>query len=159
MPLLGWLLTYRHTTSRWGCFRQTEIDWEPRWANAEPPQNSALVAWYEAYAEAMDTARRTIRHDAGRIRRFLEDAGFIEVRHEIVRCYIGRWSEDGVAEDQTAEDKAEEDPSLWFQSVLPDTLEAISLLPLHSYWEGDVKALCDRAKKEVLNTSGAYMDM
>lgn len=107
----------------------------------------------------MDKAGKTIHVDDRRIRRALEGAGFVEVRHEIVRCYIGRWPEDEGAEDEGAEYEAAEDPSVWFQEVLPDTLQATSLLPLHEYWEGDVEALCARAMEEVRKPQGAYMDM
>lgn len=71
-----------------------------------------------------------------------EEAGFVDISQETVRCYVNPWSDV----------KEEREIARWFNLVCAQGLEAMSLIPMidHGRMSYDqVRELCDRTKKEI----------
>lgn len=114
----------------------------PLWAHGDIPNPSAIKEWAEKFLAGMDGYDRSARVDSERTQRLLKEAGFVDITHETIRCYVNPWSED----------KQERDIARWFNLGITQGLEAMSLMPMidhgHSTFE-QVQTLCERAKLEM----------
>lgn len=83
---------HRHLVPLHGYFEQVEIDWTPRWDGPDVPEDSALARWSDLFLRGLDTANRSARVSFDERRRLLEDAGFVDVREQVIRCNINPWT-------------------------------------------------------------------
>ncbi|KAF4125106.1 hypothetical protein GMORB2_3945 [Geosmithia morbida] len=126
-----------------GFVEHTEIDWTPRWeSSGDIPNPSAIQEWSELYLQGMDRVNKSARVAPQWTVRMLEDAGFVDVREETIRCYVCPWSSD----------RQEREIARWFNLVFSQGLEAMSLLPMVDYLGmsiDEVNSLCARTKREM----------
>lgn len=133
---------FQHLAPGTGFIQHTEIDWTPRWEETGGiPNPSAIQEWSERFLQGMDILNRSARVSPQWTVRMLEEAGFVDIREETIRCYVNPWSND----------RQERTLAQWFNLVLSQGLEAMCLMPLVDQLDmsvEDVQALCARARKE-----------
>jgi len=94
-PYLGQLVDrHRHCKPYYGHIEQVEIDFTPRTDDGTLPQGSYLVQWADELMQAMDGFDRSIRLDVNTTRRRLADAGFVDLREEVINFALNGWPED-----------------------------------------------------------------
>lgn len=82
----------RHLVPLEGYFEQVELDWVPRWDGPDIPQNSALARWSDCFLRGLDNANRSARISSDERKRLLEDAGFVDVQEQVIRCNMSPWT-------------------------------------------------------------------
>lgn len=99
----------------------------------------------------MDLAGRSARVDPERTRRQLQEAGFVDIREDIIRCCLNPWSDDPI----------ENEASFWFNSSITKGLQAMALVPMIDHGDlnkQQVDTLCQRVHDEMC-TLRYYMYM
>lgn len=121
------------------------MDYTPRWESTEVPDPSYFQHWCERFLHALDKKGRSARVDSARTKRQLEEAGFVDVKEDTIKCCVNPWSHDHKAYEL----------GRWTNLVLSTGFHAMSIKPLcgdggdeRMSWD-DLKSLCDKAKTEV----------
>lgn len=118
-----------------------EIDWVPQWEGSDVPSSSAIGLWAETFLRGMDGFDRCARVRPSHTRRMLENAGFVDITEETLRCYLNPWSEE----------RHERECARWFNLGFTLGLEAMSLKPMIEQLGmtvAEVKDMCGQAIKE-----------
>lgn len=142
-----------HLAPASGYVQHTEVDWTPHWDGGDVPVPSAIQEWSQNFLRGLDNAGRSARVLPDWTTQALEDAGFVDIREERVKCYVCPWSND----------KQEREKARWFNLAFAQGLEAMSFIPMIDNMDmsmEQVSDLCARARKEscVLRFH-AYMTM
>lgn len=139
----GWANAgHSHLTEGTGHLEQVEMDWVPRWdESGEVPRNSALQEWADRFLAAMDRCNRSVRIRSHETRHLMEQAGFVDVEEQTIRCYVNPWSSD----------VHEQEKARWFNLGLGHSLDAMGLMPMVEQLgmtPAEVRDLCSRAVEE-----------
>ena len=108
--------TCSHLRPGVGHVEQIEIDLEPRCDDGTLPAVCAWRDWYRYLTDATQRMLRPIAYDHDTPSR-LQRAGFVDVRHEVLRLPVGEWLNGHTAKGR------------WYRLVLSDALESLSLAP------------------------------
>lgn len=125
-----------------GYFEQLEIDWSPCWDGEEVPETSVVKEWSDHFLDGLDRANRSARVQPQRTKRWLEEAGFTDIKEEIVKCPTSPWPKE----------KVQKDVARWFNLGLFYGMEAMSLSSMVDHGNlhpDEVRDLCERAKTEM----------
>ncbi|KAJ0115815.1 methyltransferase [Diaporthe amygdali] len=102
-----------------GWFEQVEVDWYP--CNDDGPVSSHLRYWAEELHNAMDAMKRPLRVDSRRTQQMLADAGFVDIKQEVIHLPVNGGSDDPY----------EIDVGRWFNLSLHKSFMGLTLAPLY----------------------------
>ncbi|KAL6789469.1 methyltransferase LAE1 [Trichoderma sp. SZMC 28013] len=132
---------FEHLVPREGHVEHVEIDWEPRWEGGSAPAKSAYRDWYQTLQVAMNRSKRSIEISSQHTQQMMEAAGLIDFTEIMIQCHMNPWATDHRKE-----------ATLWFNKVVCEGLEAMSMAPLIQQLgmkEADVRDLCERVREEI----------
>lgn len=133
---------FSHLAAGTGYIEHVEIDWQPRWGVGDDiPTPSQQKRWTDQYLQGMDSIGRSARVDSTGVKTMLEDAGFTDLREDIIRCYINPWTDNEV----------ENEKAQWLNLAYGQALPAMSYVPFvrHGGFEKiAVDAVCRAATTE-----------
>ncbi|KAJ9204549.1 hypothetical protein DTO021D3_4818 [Paecilomyces variotii] len=124
-------------------FEQVEIDFEPR-CDDRSLEGSALRSWYQWLKQATEDTMRPISHSSRETIRNLQEAGFVEIDHQMVGLPLNPWHQD----------EHEKKVARWYNLAFSESVETISLASLCRVcnWPVDrVKSLAADVKSEAFN--------
>ncbi|PLB35294.1 class I SAM-dependent methyltransferase [Aspergillus candidus] len=144
--VLGWPNLYQKIFAHlrpgaW--FEQVEIDFEPR-CDDRSLDGLALRHWYDNLKEATEARMRPIAHSSRQTMRDLQDAGFVDIDHQMVGLPLNPWLQDA----------HEEKVARWYNLAISESIESLSLAPFHRTFGWDVKRirhLAAEVKSEAFN--------
>ncbi|KAL2184374.1 S-adenosyl-L-methionine-dependent methyltransferase [Thermothelomyces heterothallicus CBS 203.75] len=137
---------YRHLKPYYGYFEQVEIDWTPRCDDGSLPRNGYLVQWATQLMDVMDSFGRPMRFNSNTIKQQLADAGFDDIKEEIIQLPVNGWPID--AHGKTL--------GRWFNLGIRQALQPLSLAPLCrglGRTPAEVQELAENTKHEVYSNS------
>lgn len=120
-----------------GWMEQVEVDWYPY--NDDKPVSDHLKFWAEELHSAMDQMKRPLRVDPHRTEQMLMDAGFVDIKQEVIRLPVNGGSDDPY----------EMDVGRWFNLSLHKSLAGLSMAPLCRV-RGWTPEHVERLEKDVL---------
>ncbi|KAJ9632033.1 hypothetical protein H2203_000434 [Taxawa tesnikishii (nom. ined.)] len=111
---------FQHLRPGYGYIEQLEVDLEPRCDDGTLDPRAPLAVWYQHLAEATARAHKPIAYQHN-TRQLLEQAGFIDIKEQVIRAPYNRWPKDPMQKDIGA----------WYRLGLAESsgLEALSLAP------------------------------
>ncbi|KUI60476.1 hypothetical protein VP1G_07676 [Cytospora mali] len=101
-----------------GWIEHVEVDWNP--CNDEGPVSPHLRFWADTLLDAMDQIKRPLRLDPQATQQALANAGFIEIKQEVIRVFV----------NGGAKNPYDIDVGRWFNLCLHKSFMNISLAPL-----------------------------
>lgn len=130
-----------------------EIDWEPKWESNIRPSSSALEEWYKELMLALNRLNRSIDIDSVKVQHTIIDAGFTDVKEEVIQCCVNPWSTDRKAREVAR----------WLNSSFTKWLEPMSMKPMVDGLgkaPEDVRGLCRKVQHEIrVLKYHAYFDL
>ncbi|KAL1962533.1 hypothetical protein VTN77DRAFT_9408 [Rasamsonia byssochlamydoides] len=126
-----------------GWFEQVEIDFEPR-CDDRSLENTNLMRWYQSLRRATEQAMRPIAHNYRETIDRLKAAGFVDVQHQMVGLPLNPWHRD----------EHERTVGRWYNLAISESVETLSLGPLHRIfgWSLEqIKGLAASVKLEAFN--------
>ncbi|KAK3943705.1 hypothetical protein QBC46DRAFT_361711 [Diplogelasinospora grovesii] len=133
---------FRHCRPHYGHIEQVEIDWMPRSDDGSLPNNAVVRQWATQLYDAMDQFDRPMRVDSGLTRRRLAEAGFTDIREEIIRVAYSGWPSD----------PHDRETGRWFNIGITQGIQAITLAPLFrggGKTQQEIQTLIDSVVAEV----------
>lgn len=124
-------------------FEQVEIDFEPR-CDDRSLDGSALRSWYQYLKQATEDTMRPIAHSARETMRHLQDAGFVEIDHQMVGLPLNPWHQDD----------HEKTVGRWYNLAISESIETLSLAPFSRVfrWSVDeIKSLAAKVQSEAFD--------
>ncbi|KAL1842533.1 hypothetical protein VTJ49DRAFT_5009 [Mycothermus thermophilus] len=137
---------FRHLKPHTGWFEQVEIDWSFRCDDGTLPENSYANQWADELLDAMDSFGRPMRMDSNLVKQRLRQAGFVDVKEEVIRLPVNRW----------VSDPHEKDIGRWFNLGLRQSLQPLALGPLFRNQQrtpAEVRDLVNKVKMELWPTT------
>ncbi|KAI3395715.1 hypothetical protein diail_938 [Diaporthe ilicicola] len=128
---------FSHLVPGSGWVEQVEVDWYP--CNDDGPVSDHLRFWAEELHSAMDQMKRPLRIDPHRTQQMLADAGFVEIKQEVIRLPLNGGSETPY----------EIDVGRWFNLSLHKAFMGLSLAPLYRAKNWRLEEV-ERLEKDVL---------
>lgn len=110
----------RHLRPGYGHIEQLEVDLEPRCDDGTLVPGSPLVQWYQYLRDATQSAHKPIAYQHN-TRQLLEQAGFIDIKEQVIRAPYNGWPKDPM----------QKDIGRWYRFGLAESsgLEALSMAP------------------------------
>lgn len=136
------LTTQRHLKPYHGHIEQVEIDYNPRCDDGTLQPNAYVVQWANELMDAMDGFGRPLRMDSGLTKQRLAEAGFADIKEEVIRLPINGWPPN----------PHERDIGRWFNLGMRQSYLPLSLAPLsrgHNMTVPQIQQLTDRVAAEV----------
>lgn len=124
-------------------FEQVEIDFEPR-CDDRSLENTALRRWYTVLKQATEQSMRPIAHSSRDTLRQLQDAGFVDIDHQVVGLPLNSWHQDA------HEKKVGE----WYNLALSESVETLTLAPLSRVFAwpvSEIQNIAREVKSEAFN--------
>ncbi|KAK4248029.1 S-adenosyl-L-methionine-dependent methyltransferase [Corynascus novoguineensis] len=137
---------YRHLKPYYGYFEQVEMDWTVRCDDGSLRRNGYIVQWANQIMDAMDSFGRPMRLDSDVTKQQLADAGFDDIKEEIIQMPVNGWPIDEHGKTT----------GRWFNLGIRQTLQPLSLAPLcrgHGRTREEVQELIDNAREEVYSNN------
>jgi SAM-dependent methyltransferase len=126
-------------------FEQVEIDFEPRCDDRSVAlDNTALRRWYTLLKQATEQAMRPIAHNSRDTLRQLQDAGFVEIDHQVVGLPLNMWHQD----------EHERKVGKWYNLAISESIETLTLAPLNRVfgWSvSEIRNIAAEVKSEAYN--------
>ncbi|KAK4170452.1 S-adenosyl-L-methionine-dependent methyltransferase [Cladorrhinum sp. PSN259] len=111
---------YRHLKPFTGHIEHVEIDWTPRTDDpATAIEGSLVERWANELLEVMDNYGRSLRLDSNLTKQRLADAGFTDIREEILQVPFNAWPSD----------RRGRELGRWFDLSMRTGYQALSLAP------------------------------
>lgn len=135
---------HSHLKPRVGYIEQVEIDWMPHCDNGTLPPHADILKWATELLGAMDMHGRPMRVDSQRTMAYLSEAGFVDIKEEVIKVPISGWPDDPV----------EKERGRWLALALIKGLSALTLAPLtriKGRSRAEVEQLIERVRMEVAN--------
>lgn len=127
-------------------FEQVEIDFEPRCDDRSLAlDNTALRRWYTLLKQATEQAMRPIAHNSRDTLRQLQDAGFVEIDHQVVGLPLNMWHQD----------EHERKVGKWYNLAISESIETLTLAPLNRVfgWPvSEIQKIAAEVKSEAYNS-------
>jgi hypothetical protein len=146
------LTRHRHLKPN-GWLEQVEIDWNFRCDDGTLPEDSHARRWAEELLDAMDSFGRPLRMDSNLVKQRLRDAGFVDIKEDVIQLPVNGWSSDPFLRDV----------GRWFNLALRQTYQPLALAPLfrnQSRTPAEVQDLALKVKHELWsNQVHAYCTM
>ncbi|KAL2828133.1 S-adenosyl-L-methionine-dependent methyltransferase [Aspergillus pseudoustus] len=119
--VLGWPNLYRRIFNHlnpdaW--FEQVEIDFEPR-CDDRSLEGMAIRLWYQYLKQATADSMRPIAHSSRDTIKHLENAGFVDIDHQIVGLPLNPWHQD----------EHERKVARWYNLAFSESIANMSLAP------------------------------
>lgn len=133
---------YAHLKPRVGYIEQVEIDWMPRCEDGTLPPHAAILRWANELLGAMDDHGRSMRVDGQRTMAQLREAGFVDIKEEVIKVAINGWPTDA----------DEKERGRWLALGLTTGLAALTLAPLarmRNKSSAEIQNLVERVRLEV----------
>ncbi|KAK4229733.1 Trans-aconitate 2-methyltransferase [Podospora fimiseda] len=111
---------YRHLTPYHGHIEHVEVDWFPR--TDEPGvviEGTPIHKWANELLDVMDNLGRQLRVESNLIKQRLADAGFTDIKEEVLKVPYNAWSSD----------RHERELGRWFDLSMRTGYQALSLAP------------------------------
>ena len=121
---------------------QVEIDWLPRCSDGTMSPYADILKWATELLSAMDIHGRSMRVDSQRTMAQLREAGFVDIREEVIQVPISGWPSDPV----------ERERGRWLALGLTKSLSALALAPLtriKGRSKAEIDDLVERVRNEV----------
>lgn len=121
-----------------------EIDWVPRCDDGTLPPNAEMIKWANELLSAMDDHGRSMRVDSQRTLAQLREAGFVDIKEEVIKVAINGWPTD----------PDEKERGRWLALGLTTGLTALTLAPLARMRDksrAEVNAMVESVRSEVAN--------
>ncbi|KAK4105717.1 S-adenosyl-L-methionine-dependent methyltransferase [Parathielavia hyrcaniae] len=137
---------YRHLKPHYGYFEQVEIDWNPRSDDGSLRPDSHILRWANELHDAMDSFGRPMRMDSNLTKLRLADAGFVDIKEEVIQLPLNGWPSDPHTKNI----------GRWFNLGINQTYQPLSLAPLcrgHGRTADEVHTLARQIKREVYHNS------
>lgn len=131
-----------HLKPRVGYIEQVEIDWMPRCEDGTLPPHAAILRWANELLGAMDDHGRSMRVDGQRTMAQLREAGFVDIKEEVIKVAINGWPTDA----------DEKERGRWLALGLTTGLAALTLAPLarmRNKSSAEIQNLVERVRLEV----------
>lgn len=132
---------FSHLIPGTGWVEQVEVDWYPY--NDKGPVSDHLRFWADELHSAMDQIKRPLRVDPHRTQKLLADAGFVDIRQEVIHLPVNGGSLDPY----------EIDVGRWFNLSILKGFMGLSMAPLYrvkNWRPEDIK----RLESDVLDEIG-----
>ncbi|KAL1882276.1 hypothetical protein Daus18300_000762 [Diaporthe australafricana] len=129
---------FSHLVPGSGWVEQVEVDWYP--CNDEGPVSDKLRFWADELHSALDQMKRPLRIDPHRTQQMLADAGFVEIKQEVIRLPVNGGSDTSY----------EVDVGRWFNLSLNKSFMGLSLAPLYRAKNWRTESI-ERLEKDVLD--------
>lgn len=134
-------VSLRHLKPGYGWFEQVEIDLVPRCDDRSLQEPSELHNWSRFLLEATQRSNRPLAYnpETGDL---LANAGYVDIRHEVIRLPINPWPED----------QHEKEVGRWYCLGLTQHLVAYTMGPLTrmSNWDKErVTKLVDSVRRMI----------
>ncbi len=129
-----------------GYIEQVEVNWHPRCDDDTMPQNSYILQWATELMEAMDTFGRSIRLESDATKRRLADAGFVDIKEEVIRLPVNGWPSEPHGRET----------GRWFNLGMRLACQPLSLAPCargRGKTPREVKDLAENVREEIFSTS------
>ncbi|POS71550.1 methyltransferase LaeA [Diaporthe helianthi] len=110
---------FSHLIPGSGWVEQVEVDWYP--CNDGGPVSHHLGLWAEELRSAMDQMKRPLRIDSNRSQQMLADAGFVDIKQEVIHLPVNGGSLVPF----------EKDVGRWFNLSLHKSFMGLSMAPLY----------------------------
>ncbi|KAK4149118.1 S-adenosyl-L-methionine-dependent methyltransferase [Chaetomidium leptoderma] len=137
---------YRHLRPYYGYFEQVEIDWSPRSDDGSLRRDAYAVQWANELSDAMDSFSRPLRLDSNLTKQRLGDAGFVEIKEEVIQMPLNGWPAEAHGRDL----------GRWFNLGMRQTYQPLSLAPLcrgHGRTPAEVHDLTEKVRAELYSNS------
>lgn len=118
-----------------------EVDWNPY--NDEGPVSPRLRFWADELFDAMDKIKRPLRVDPRATHQALANAGFIEIKQEVINVYV----------NGGAKLPFEIDCGRWFNLSFHKSFMSLSLAPLFRIKQWSPEQI-EQLKRDVLEEIG-----
>jgi hypothetical protein len=118
----------------------------PRSDDGSLRRDGYMVQWANELLEAMDSFGRPMRMDSNLTKQRLADAGFIDIKEEVIQMPLNGWPTDAHGRDL----------GRWFNLGMRQAFQPLSLAPLcrgHGRTPAEVQELAEKAKAEVYSNS------
>jgi SAM-dependent methyltransferase len=145
--VLGWPNLYRrifnHLTPGTGWLEQVEIDFEPR-CDDRSLEGMAIRDWYKLLKQATAESMRPIAHSSRDTIKHLQEAGFVDIDHQIVGLPLNPWHQD----------EHERNVARWYNLAFSESIENMSLAPFTrvlGWSRGDIENLVQSVRNEAYN--------
>lgn len=115
-----------------GWVEQVEVDWYP--CNDDGPVSRYLQLWADELHSAMDIMKQPLRVDPHRTQQRLADAGFADIKQDVIRLPV----------NGGAIDPFEIDVGRWFNLSIQKSFMGLSMAPLYraKHWtRADIESL------------------
>ena len=125
-------------------FEQVEIDFEPR-CDDRSLENTALRRWYTVLKQATEQSMRPIAHSSRDTLRQLQDAGFVDIDHQVVGLPLNSWHQDA----------HEKKVGQWYNLAISESVETLTLAPLSRVfaWQvPEIQKIAGEVKNEAYNS-------
>ncbi|KAK4193458.1 S-adenosyl-L-methionine-dependent methyltransferase [Podospora australis] len=83
--------TYRHLKPYYGYIEHVELDFTPRSEDPSIVRDTPLEKWANDMFEVMDRFGRPLRVDSNLTKQRLADAGFVDIKEEVIAIPINAW--------------------------------------------------------------------
>ncbi|KXX80446.1 Trans-aconitate 2-methyltransferase [Madurella mycetomatis] len=137
---------YRHLKPYYGYIEQVEIDWNPRCDDGTMPRDAYVVQWANELMDAMDGFGRPLRMDSNLTKQRLTDAGFVDIKEEVIRLALNGWPADSHGREV----------GRWFNLGLRQSYQPLSLAPLargHNRTPAEIHELTEKVGAEIYSLS------
>lgn len=131
-----------HLKPRVGYIEQVEIDWIPRCEDGTLPPHAEILRWASELLSAMDDHGRSMRVDSQRTMAQLREAGFVDIKEEVIKVALNGWPTD----------PDEKERGRWLALGLTTGLAALTLAPLARMRDkssAEIQNLVERVRLEV----------
>ncbi|GAB1319474.1 hypothetical protein MFIFM68171_09684 [Madurella fahalii] len=136
----------RHLRPSYGYIEQVEIDWNPRSDDGSLQRDSYIVQWANELLDAMDSFGRPLRMDSNLTKQRLAEAGFVDIKEEVIKMAVNGWPTDAHSRDI----------GRWFNLGLSLSYQPLSLAPLsrgRNKAPAEIYELIEKIKAEVHSVS------
>ncbi|KAL2129651.1 hypothetical protein VTI74DRAFT_7485 [Chaetomium olivicolor] len=141
---------FRHLKPYYGYIEQVEIDWAPRCDDGSLQGDAYIVQWTNELLDAMDSFGRPIRLDSNLAKKQLADAGFVDIKEEVIRLPLSGRPAEAPCRDL----------GRWFNLGIRLACEPLSLAPLsrgHGRTLDEIRGLSEKVREEMYSiTAHAY---
>jgi SAM-dependent methyltransferase len=120
-----------------GWFEQVEIDFEPR-CDDRSLDDTSLRKWYHSLKVATEEAMRPIAHSSRETLRHLQEAGFVDIDHQMVGLPLNQWHHD----------EHERKVGSWYNLAISESIETLMLAPLTRVFGWSIEQI-ERVSTEV----------
>lgn len=116
----------------------------PRCDNGTLPPHADILRWASEMLSAMDMHGRSMRVDSQRTMAHMREAGFVDIKEEVIKVPISGWPDDPI----------EKERGRWLALALTKSLSALTLAPLtriKGRSRAEVEHLVERVRMEIAN--------